>query len=62
MAQWVKDLVLSLLRLRSLLWYGFNPRPRYFRVPWACSEKEEERNGLGVMLGSETEWWGEEVG
>ena len=25
MARWVKDLVLSLLWLRSLLWFGFDP-------------------------------------
>ena len=30
MAQWVKDLVLSLPWLMSLLWCGFDPWPRNF--------------------------------
>ena len=29
-AQWIKDLALSLLRLRLLLWYDFNPWLRNF--------------------------------
>ena len=30
MVEQVKDLVLPLHRLMSLLWYGFNPRPSNF--------------------------------
>ena len=35
MARWVKDLVLSLLWLGSLLWRGFNSWPGNFCMPWA---------------------------
>ena len=35
MAQQVKDLVLSLLRLWFLLCRGFDPWPRNFHMPWA---------------------------
>ena len=35
MAQQVKDLVLSLLWLRLLLWLGFDPWPQNFCIPWA---------------------------
>ena len=34
MAQWVKDLVLSLQWLGLVLWLGFNPGPRNFCMPW----------------------------
>ena len=40
MAQWAKDLVLSRLWLRSLLWHGFSPWPMNFRMPWVWPEKE----------------------
>ena len=33
MVQWVKDPALSLQRLRSLLWFEFNPPPRNFHQP-----------------------------
>ena len=33
--QWVKDLVLSLQWLRSLLWYVLDPWPRNFCMLWA---------------------------
>ena len=36
-AQWVKDLVLS------LLWLGFNPCPGNFRMPWTQPKKQKER-------------------
>ena len=39
MAQWVKDLVLSLLWLRSQLWCGFYPWPRNFCVLWERPHK-----------------------
>ena len=34
LAQWVEDRNLSLLWLRSLLWFGFDPRPGNFRMLW----------------------------
>ena len=34
LVQWVKDLSLSLLWLRSLLWRVFNPWPGNFQMPW----------------------------
>ena len=36
LAQWVKDPVLSLLWLRSLLWYRFDPWSENFYMRWAC--------------------------
>ena len=39
----VKDLALSLLWLRSLLWQGFNPQPRKFHKPWAQPEGKKEK-------------------
>ena len=38
--QWVKDLVLLVQQLRSLLWLGFNPLPRKFHMPWAQTKKK----------------------
>ena len=35
MAQWIEDLALSLLWLRSLLWCGFDPWPRNYCMPQA---------------------------
>ena len=40
MDQWVKDLVLSLLWLGSLLWHEFNSWPRNFHIPWAWQKKK----------------------
>ena len=34
MAQWVKDLALSLLQLGLLVWYRFDPWPGNFRMLW----------------------------
>ena len=34
MAQWTKDLVLSLPWLWLQLWYRFDPWPRNFHMPW----------------------------
>ena len=39
-AQWVKDLMLSLLWSRLLLWQGFNPWP--FCMLWAWSKKKKK--------------------
>ena len=40
-AQWVKDLVLSLLRFRSLLWCGFDSWPGNFYRLWAQPQGEK---------------------
>ena len=40
-AQQVKDPLLSLGWFRSLLWYGFNPWPRNFHMPWTWTKKRE---------------------
>ena len=40
MTQQVKDLVLSLLRLRSLLWCVFDPWPWNLCMLWMWPEKE----------------------
>ena len=39
MVQWVKDPVLSLKQLRSLLWHAFNPRSGDFLMPWMQPKK-----------------------
>ena len=39
MAQWVKDLALSLQQLRLLLWHRFDPWPRNFDVPQVWPKK-----------------------
>ena len=41
MAQQVKDQALLLLWLGSLLWYGFNPWPGNFHMPWAQPKKKK---------------------
>ena len=38
-AQWVKGLALSLQRLWSLLWQGFDPWPRNFHILWTGPKK-----------------------
>ena len=38
----VKDLMLSLLWLRSLPWCGFDPWPENFHMPLVWSKKEEK--------------------
>ena len=40
MVQWVKDPVLSLQLLGSLLWHGFDPWSWEFHVPRAYGQKE----------------------
>ena len=42
-AQWVKDLVLSLQQLRSLLWCGFHPWPRNFCMLWVQPKKQTNK-------------------
>ena len=39
MAQWVKDLALSLLWLWLQLWHRFDPRPGNFCMPWVWPQK-----------------------
>ena len=39
-AQWIKDLVLSLLWLWLLLWHEFDPWSRKFHMTWACPKKK----------------------
>ena len=45
MVQWVKDPVLSLQWLRSLLWRGFDPWPGNFHLP-----KEQPKKKKGSVL------------
>ena len=40
MAQWVKDLALS------LLWRGFDPWPGNFRIPWAWPKQTNKQKNL----------------
>ena len=47
MVQWVKDPVLSLQRLRSLLWCGFDPWPGNFCIPLACFPPRPPKKGIG---------------
>ena len=42
-AQWVKDLVLSLQRLRLLLWCRFSPRPGNFHLLLAHPKKKKKK-------------------
>ena len=43
MAQWIKDLVLSLEYLGFLLWCRFSRWPGYFHMPWARPQKKKEK-------------------
>ena len=43
MAQWFKDLALSLLWLRLLLWYGFDPWPQEILHALGAAKKEKRR-------------------
>ena len=46
MAQWVKDLVLSLLWLRSLLQHRFDPQPGNFRMPRVRPKKQQQKTKI----------------
>lgn len=46
MAQWVKDLALSLQQLRLLLWCRFSPWPSEFNMPRADQRKKLKQNPL----------------
>ena len=39
--QWVKDPMLSLQWLRSLLWHRFNPWPANFHMPWGWPKERK---------------------
>ena len=43
MAQWVKDLALSLLWLGSRLWGRFGLWPRNFHMPWVWPKKRKKK-------------------
>ena len=49
-AQWVKDLALSLLWLGSLLWHRFHPWTGKFSMLWAQPEKENTRHILSMSV------------
>ena len=53
-AQWVKDLVLSLLWLCSMLWCGFNPWPGNVTMPpeWQKKKKKDLPNANVVFKNS----------
>ena len=44
MVQWLKDLVLSLQQLKSLLWCGFDPWPwNFHKLPGAAKNKQTNK-------------------
>ena len=47
MAQWVKDLLLSLKPLGSLLWRGFDLWPRHFHMLWLQPKKTQRCSHCG---------------
>ena len=49
-AQWVKNLALSLQWLRSLLWPSFNPWPRNFPMPWVQPKTKIKPNQKNIYL------------
>ena len=52
MAQQVKDLALSMLRLLRLLpWHGFDPWPRNFCMQWARPNKIKHKAKENDLLG-----------
>ena len=51
--QWVKDAVLSLRQLRSLLWLvGFDHWPGNFHVLWVQPKKKKKKKKGFLLLGS----------
>ena len=56
MVQQVKDPVLSLQQLGSLLWHGFNPWRRNFCPPWVWQGTEGGRE-RGRKEGKKRENW-----
>lgn len=56
MAQWAKDLALSLLGP------GVDPRPGNFRMPGGMGKKKREKNGSGLLHTAGRENAGMETG
>ena len=50
MAQWVKDLALSLLWLGSLLWHKFDPWPWNLHMPWTWPKKQSKVKSIDSRL------------
>ena len=50
MAQWVKDLALSLQRPGLLLWCGSDPWLGSFHMPWAWQKKKKKSEELYVVI------------
>lgn len=46
MAQWIKDPVVLLQQLGSLLWHRFHPWPKNFHMPWVWQNKKKEKTSL----------------
>ena len=46
---WIKDPMLSLPCFRSLLWYGFDPWPGNFYVPWVQPKKKKKKRMMGAF-------------
>ena len=49
-AQWVKDLALSLLWLGLLLWHEFNSWPRNFQMPWSWTKQTNKHLLVGYII------------
>ena len=49
MAQQVKDLVLLMQKLESLLWLEFGLWPRNIHMPWAWLEKKKKKAYLWFL-------------
>ena len=58
-AQWVKDPVLSLLWLGSLLWCRFDPWTRNFCILWAWPKKKKKKKRILLRVMGGGEWWGQ---
>ena len=50
MAQWVKDLALSLQQLGPLLWHGFNPWLRNFYMPQVQQKKKKNSEQIVTVV------------
>ena len=49
-AQQVRGQALSLLRLMSLLWFGIDPWPRNFHMPWGQPKKKQNKKKVTLKL------------
>ena len=50
MAQWVKDPVLPLQQLGSLLWLGLDPQPRNFHMLWSRPKKKRKKRKIFIRV------------